>query len=328
MDIQKDFATSFNQLMKHKIIIIPTLISLLIPLALIIAYLHISGLNKITRELSELSNQYEKEKETFFMKDYNISNTSSKGFMELYKGSDDYKNDFSRYLAEKGFLNKIMGIMNVQNIVILIIFIFIALTSMFYLSCVSFALITLNIKNENLNLSNTMKLANKFSARLFSLQLLLFLIIIIPILLAALIIISFFFVNVILGGISMLVFIILIIIYLIITMLRLCFSIPIAFVEDKPAFSSIKQSYYLTRHHLRGVFIIAVIIYGTTIFTNSLAGSPLKETFSALLLSDNASKFIVTLLIVTIFILIEAFMLTFENLFLFYSYIDFKEVIK
>lgn len=330
MDIKKDFTTSFDQLRKHKVIIVPILLSLIVPLVLIFAYLYISGLYGVSIDLVKLANQYDKEKKDYLIRDRNLSDKEYTKELIGYLGeSEEYKKGFSKYAEEKGFdWSRFTGLINRKNIILLIVFILIIIISSFYLSCASYALITLNIKNKELNFSNTIKLTNRFLLRLLSLKILLFFIILMPILLAILILISFFFIGVLLGGISILFFIILIIAYLIFIGLRLFFAMPIMFVEDKPVFSSIKQSYHLTKHHLKQVFVIFAIIYGITLFVNSVAGSPLYESFSNLMFADNIIKFIITFLIVVFFLIIESFMLAFEHMFLFYSYIDFKEVIK
>ena len=207
-------------------------------------------------------------------------------------------------------------------------FILAILAVSFYLSCASFALITLNIKNKELNLSNTLELTNKFLLSLLSLRILSLLIIGLPILLGILIVVLFFFVNVLLGGIFTFLLIIGAIVYIIFIGLRLFFSTPIMFIEENKAKDSIKISYNITKHHLKQVFIIFAVIYGITLFINSFVGSPLYGSFISLLTTGNVLKFIITLLVVILFLLLEAFMLAFENMFFFYSYIDFKKVIK
>ena len=89
---------------------------------------------------------------------------------------------------------------------------------------------------------------------------------------------------------------------------------------------SIKISYNITKHHLKQVFIIFAVIYGITLFINSFVGSPLYGSFISLLTTGNVLKFIITLLVVILFLLLEAFMLAFENMFFFYSYLDFKKI--
>jgi len=330
MEITKDFTISFNELKKHKIIVVPTLLSLIIPSILILIFFYVSGLYDLSIDLVKLSEQYNEEKEKFLFENPNISNKNYTVELIHYIGqTDEYKKGFSAYLEQKGYDWKVwLSLINIKNIILFMVFILAILIVSFYLSCASFALITLNIKNKELNLSTTLGLTNRFLLSLLSLRILSFLIMGLPILLGVLIVVLFFFVNVLLGGIFTFLLIIGTIIYLIFIALRLFFATPIMFIEEKKAADSIKVSYNITKHHLKQVFIVFAIIYGITLFINSFVGSPLYDSFVSLLTTGNILKFIVILSVVLLFLVLEAFMLAFENMFFFYSYIDFKKVIK
>ena len=330
MDIAKDFTTSFNELKKHKIIIVPTILSLIILSILILIFFYISGIHHLSIGLVKLSEQYNQEKENFLFENPNISNKNYTIELLHYMGqTDEYKKGFSTYLDKKGYDWKVwLSLINAKNIILLVIFILAILIISFYLSCVSFALITLNIKNKELNYSNTINLTNRFLLSLISLRILSLLVIGIPILLGILITILFFFVNVVLGVIFTFLLIIGAIVYVIFIALRLFFATPIMFIEEKKAKDSIKTSYIITKHHLKQVLIVFAIVYGITIFINSFVGSPLYDSFVNLIITGNIFKFIITLAIVILFLVLESFMLAFENMFFFYSYIDFKKVIK
>lgn len=330
MEIAKDFTTSFNELKRHKIIIVPTLLSLIAPLVLILVFFHASGLYNASADLLKLARQYDEEKEKFIFENPDLSNKEYATELINYLGqTDEYKKGFSGYLEQKGYdWNRLFSLINAKNIVLLAIFILAILVVSFYLSCASFALITLNIKNKELSLSNTLELTSRFLLSLLSLRVLSFLIIGIPILLGILIAVLFFFVNALLGGIFTFLLIVGAIAYIIFIALRLFFATPIMFIEEKKAADSIKTSYNITKHHLRQVLIIFAVIYGITLFINSFVGGPLYDSLVGLLAAGNVLKFAVILLVVMLFLVLEAFMLAFENMFFFYSYIDFKRVVK
>ena len=185
MEIGKDFATSFNELKKHKVIIVPTLLSLIIPSVLILIFFYVSGLYGLSTDLLKFAEQYNEEKEKFLFENPNLSNKNYTMELIHYIGqSDEYKKGFNGYLEQKGYDWHIwLSLINAKNIALLTIFILIILAVSFYLSCASFALITLNIKNKELNLPNTLNLTNRFLLSLLSLRILSFLIIGLPILL-------------------------------------------------------------------------------------------------------------------------------------------------
>lgn len=330
MDIAKDFTTSFNELWKHKVIIVPTLLSLIIPSILILIFFYVSGLYDLSIGLVKLADQYNEKKEQFLLENPNLSDKDYTAELINYIGqTDEYKKGFSAYLDTKGYdWNAWLSLINARNIILFVVFVLAILVISFYLSCASFALITLNIKNKELNLSNTLELTNRFLLSFLSLRILSFLIIGLPILLGTLIVVLFFFVNVLLGGISAFLLIIGTVVYLIFIALRLFFVTPIMFIEEKKATDSIKLSYNITRHHLKQVFIVFAVIYGITLFINSFVGSPLYDSFISLLTTGNILKFAVILLVVILFLALEAFILAFENMFFFYSYVDFKKVTK
>lgn len=330
MDIAKDFTTSFNELWKHKIIIVPTLLSLIIPSILILIFFYVSGLYDLSIGLVKLTEQYNQEKENFLFENPNLSDKDYNVELINYIGqTDEYKKGFSAYLNTKGYdWNAWLSLINTRNIILFVVFVLAILTVSFYLSCASFAIITLNIKNKEPSLSNTLELTNRFLLGLLSLRILSFLIIGLPILLGILIIVLFFFVNVLLGGIFTFLLVIGAIVYILFIVLRMFFATPIMFIEEKKPSDSIKISYNITRHHLKQVFIVFAVIYGITLFINSFVGNPLYESFVNLLITGNILKFTLTFLIIILFLVLEAFMLAFENMFFFYSYIDFKKVIK
>lgn len=330
MEIGKDFTTSFNELKKHKIIILPTLLSLIIPSIVILLFFYVSGLYDLSTDLLKLAEQYNEEKEKFLFENPNVSNKNYTVELINYLGqTDEYKKGFMGYLEQKGYDWHIwLSLINARNIILLTIFILAILIISFYLSCASFALITLNIKNKDLSFANTITLTNRFLLNLLSLRIISFLIIGLPILLGILIVVLFFFINVILGGIFTFLLIIGAIVYLIFIALRLFYATPIMFIEEKKAKDSIRTSYNITRHHLKQVFIVFAIIYGMMLFINSFIGNPLYDSFISLLTTGNILKFIIILLVVILFLILEAFMLAFENMFFFYSYIDFKKVAK
>jgi len=289
LDIKKDFNKSFNELKKNKVIIVPILISMIIPLLLVYTYMHITG---------------------------------------FYGLLSDSANDIRQ--GGNGLVNteNVREIFTLESFAWLMVFILIGSIILFYLSCVSLALITLNVLKKELNFHNMIDLANKYLFKFLTLNVLMFLIMMAPVLAVVIIIILLFIISKTIGVISIIFSIILIISYIIFIFLRLFFVSPIMFIENKSATKSIAFSYQITKHHLRQVLIIFAIMIGITIISNIFITNPLNESYVALIASDSLLKSIAMVILILIFIIIESFVYALEQLFLFYSYVDFRREVK
>ncbi|HLC73199.1 MAG TPA: hypothetical protein VJH20_01015 [Candidatus Nanoarchaeia archaeon] len=289
MDIKKDFNKSFNALKKNKVIIAPILISMIIPLLLAYLYIQITG---------------------------------------VYGLLSDSANDIRQ--GGGGLVNTeiVKEIFALENLTWLLIFILIGSIILFYLSCVSLALITMNVLKKELNFHNMINLANKYLFKFLTLNVLMFLIMMAPVLTAIIIIILIFIISNMAGVISLIFAIILSISYFIFIFLRLLFVNPVMFIENKSATKSIAFSYQITKHHLRQVLIIYAIIIGITIISNIFIVNPLNESYISFIASDSLLKSIAMVILIFLFLIIESFVYALEQLFLFYSYIDFRRGVK
>ena len=289
MDIKKDFNKSFNALKKNKVIIAPILISMIIPLLLAYLYIQITG---------------------------------------VYGLLSDSANDIRQ--GGGGLVNTeiVKEIFALENLTWLLIFILIGSIILFYLSCVSLALITMNVLKKELNFHNMINLANKYLFKFLTLNVLMFLIMMAPVLTAIIIIILIFIISNMAGVISLIFAIILSISYFIFIFLRLLFVNPVMFIENKSATKSIAFSYQITKHHLRQVLIIYAIIIGITIISNIFIVNPLNESYISFIASDSLLKSIAMVILIFLFLIIESFVYALEQLFLFYSYVDFRRAVK
>tara|TARA_Y100000310_G_C20575854_1_gene760373 strand:- start:693 stop:1283 length:591 start_codon:yes stop_codon:yes gene_type:complete len=190
----------------------------------------------------------------------------------------------------------------------------------------SYAIIALVLKKKAINANNLIRVTNKFLLKLLSLRILVGFIVIAPIIIIAGLIVSLFFLNTILGVLSIFIFIILFFVYLILVGLRLFFTTPSMFMEEQGAVKSIKHSWHLTKGHLKQVFIIFFVIWGIALFINSFVGQPLYGTYSNFLFEASWIKATINFVLVALFLVLESFVFTFQHLFLFYTYIDFKEL--
>ena len=289
MDIKKDFNKSFNELKKNKVIIVPILISMIIPLLLAYLYIHITG---------------------------------------VYGLLSDSANDIRQ--GGNGLVNteNVKEIFTLENLAWLLIFILVGSIILFYLSCVSLALITLNVLKKELNFYNMINLANKYLFKFLTLNVLMFLIMMAPVLAVVIIIILLFIISKTIGIISFVFSTIIVISYIIFIFLRLFFVSPIMFIENKSAIKSIAFSYQITKHHLRQVLIIFAIMIGITIISNIFITNPLNESYISFITSNSLLKSIAMVILIFLFLIIESFVYALEQLFLFYSYVDFRRTVK
>ena len=98
------------------------------------------------------------------------------------------------------------------------------------------------------------------------------------------------------------------------------------FIEEQGAVKSIKHSWHLTKGHLKQVLIIFFVIWGFALFINSFVGQPLYGIYSNFLFEASWIKASINFVLVALFLVLEAFVFTFEHIFLFYTYIDFKKL--
>ena len=98
------------------------------------------------------------------------------------------------------------------------------------------------------------------------------------------------------------------------------------FIEEQGAVKSIKHSWHLTKNHLKQVLIIFFVIWGITIFTNLFAGQPLYSSYQNFLFESSWIKVAINFILVALFLALESFVFTFQHLFFFYTYMDFKKL--
>ncbi len=330
IDIRKDFNDSFNLLLHHKNMIIPILCSIALPMILIFLFLNLSGLNPLVKEMISLKEQFDMERtdrlldgKDAVLKDFDEDNMNNSSL-----GQEDEDDEFIRYLKEKDYdLDRFKELLfDSKNIMMLVIFLLTGIVGSFYFSCMSYAMVALSIKNIDISPVKLLKVTNRFFLKLFSLRLLLGFIMVAPMIMMIGIIILISFIDNVMGILSAFILIILFIVYLVVLGLRFFFSVPSMYIDESGAVESIKHSFYLTKGHLKQVIVISFLLYGIMVFMNSFIRQPLHESFSGFLFDTGMIKISVNLLVVFVFLVLESIVFTFEHIFLFYSYIDFKNL--
>lgn len=334
MDIRSDFTKSFNLLMHHKRIIIPAIISVIIPLILIATFLNISGFTPLIKEFYALQKDFDNQKTSYLLNAQNMNDSAYVGELSTYlsKESDDspYQTEFWKYAESEGFgmsgfESKFMELITPKNLLLLIIFILIGIIAELYFTSMAYSIITLSIQEKDLRPGSVLDVTNHFFLKLLSVRLLFIPIIVIPLLVLLVFGVLFFFLNMFLGIFAALIFILLFIVYAIYVGVRLVFVIPMLYIEQEGAIDSMKHSWKITHAHIWRVVVLFFIIYGINVVMNNVLTQPLHSTYMNALLGNETFRIIINIVLVALFVLLEGIIISIQNLFLFYSYIDYKE---
>lgn len=328
-DIKKIFNSSYNLIMRNKRVIFPVLCSMLIPFVLVLTFVQLSGFGPLFSEYISLRHGFDQQKTSYLT---NTENIGKQGYgMELlnYLGRDNddstYNSELEQYLSEKGYdWNRYSELVNINNLVLLGIFILIGIISVFYFACMAQSLIALYIKKRDTKISSTLRVTNHFLLRYFGLEIAIFTILLAPIFGAVLLItIAGFFIPI-LAVILGIIFVFGILAYLILVSLKLFFVIQSMFLNDQGVISSIKQSFQMTKGNLKQVIILGFVVYGISLFINGLISQPLQSAVSGFFFPTGPVAMSISLMMIFFFMLLQAAALTFSYVFLFYSYTNFK----
>ncbi|MGB9748284.1 MAG: hypothetical protein ACP5H9_02425 [Candidatus Woesearchaeota archaeon] len=97
------------------------------------------------------------------------------------------------------------------------------------------------------------------------------------------------------------------------------------FLEKEGPLKSIEHSFKLTRHHLGQVFVIFIILIIFSILRNYLS-SPSLQVYLNLYITNNLAIQILSVGLLLFLFLAESAVLTFERVFLFYTYFDLDKI--
>lgn len=324
MDIKKSFTTSFEQLRKNKIVVVPILISLIVPLVLVIMYLYISGFYYVFVDAVYLIDEFDSAKAEHVFTNYNLSNANYWGeTISYFSGRGRYRNELAAYLEANGIFDDIFKLFNVNNIIIGIFVIVLWLVLSVYLESASYAAIMLTSSKRKVSYQSVTVIANKFWLRIISAKILLLILIATPIVLAALPILlltSIVWLEI----IMIFAFLAFLVFYIIFTGVKFLFVYPLMFYEDLSSVVSIRKSFNITKNNFKQLLIVFGIIYGISTTALSIGITPLFESFYNLVLSESIIISLVIFLLILFFLLIGSFVTAFERMFLFYSYLNYK----
>ena len=328
VDISNDLKKSAHLLLHHKRIFIPTVLQVILPLALILSFLYLSGVLPLFLDIYRLQEEYDSMKSDYLLSAEHVKDEGYLQELFSYLGQDDsYNEGFTAYLDEKGITEDIMKeFITPRNILFFLSFILIWFLGSFFFSCMSYSIIALAIKDTPLTIPRVLKTTIWFFFHLISVRFLTWSLILIPILLGIFILILLFFIHPSVGVLGFVLFLIAVLVYIIWISLRLFFTIPAMYLEGSGPVKSITHSYRLTGGYLVQVLIFFAIVYGLSIILNSYLRGPLADSYIYSFLGSHMIYIAISAIFLVFLVILEAVIVSFEHVFQFYAYLDLKEV--
>jgi hypothetical protein len=334
MDIKKDFQETWDLLLKHKAIIIPSFCAVLVPFIILTLLASSTGVLPLLREYNTAVKDFDKQRLDYLKETDNVGDGSYGSRLAEYLDKDsrnsEYKKELSEYLASRGIGDDSWkSLFTLRNFVMLGAGILASILLTFYLSCMSLAMIALSVKGKRLDLGSILSATNHFLFRLFAMRLLISLMFMIPILVLIFLVIGAFVVNEIVGFLFMLpalLVLLFLIGYIIYLSIRFVFIVPSMYLDESGPVESISHSYRMTRGHFMQVLGIFAVVYGLNLLLSKGIQQGSSQTFANGLMSADAFSVFGYWAVALLFLLIEAIVLSFENTFLFYAYVDFKSL--
>lgn len=165
----------------------------------------------------------------------------------------------------------------------------------------------------------------KYYFKYIGLNLTFFAILLLPLLLLGLITYIFSIINTAIFVILIIIDIVFFIFWLIVVPLRLIYFVPSIYLGPKNSESKISYAFRITKGKLETVFMVSLIIYGSSVLVNYFSNQPLNSIFQNLLFSQNIFTILILILLFGVFLLFLGILNCFVNLYYFNSFIEFKE---
>ena len=332
MDIKNTFILSFEFLKKNKQIVIPALLSFVLPIIILFLYAYFSGLHSAFQSYARLSSEFDEQRREYVIETKNFSNfeywEKSLGYLGK-RGS--YEDDLDRYLEAGGFYAQGGEFFNARNVIFLIIFILTAVLCWMYFSCMTYASALAALKNKKAKLLD-FNLTNKFFIKYITIFILFIIIMLAPLAFFGILIFSSFLSKDIIALLGVFeifvfiffVFIILALAYIVYIGVRFFFDLSILFIDGAGPVSSLKKAFTISRGNFKLILALFGIYYGLQVLTQSIGSSPFLDSLYNFLISDSIIKSVILFFVILIFLVIASLISAFQAVFLLQSYIDFK----
>jgi hypothetical protein len=302
MDIGKNFKSSNEILRKNKRIALPSIILSILSLIVVLAVLLMPGV----REIAEYS-----EKAQF---EYDMALKAPGADIQAVNA------DFEE--AQKETTRMIMGLITLPNLLFFIAACIVFFILSFYSLCLTYLMTAHAVKNQKQPIGSELRTAWKYFWSYVFLHFFWCLILIVPVMYVVFIVMISTFINKGLGIAAIIIGILATLLYLIYVSIRLLYSAPIMFMEDKKTTESIRQSYFATAGSnwkdagkIIGVMIVIMVVF---FILNAIVGLifPVSMFSKAGWVANIAMS------------IISAFVNALMYIFIFKSYAEFKATSK
>lgn len=300
MDVGSHVGVALKDLNKHKVLVLPTLLGVLVHLMLILALFQVTGFFTALGDVQAASLDY---------------------------ASLNADVEFFDYLNELPEGNPIMNLVTLDNLYWIIGYSVLHIVLSWYFLCVSFVMIARMLRNKDDNLLASFRIAFRYLPRFVLMHVLHSFLVYWPLLVITLVVavLAIPVGQILLAlGIGFVLFIPAIV-WMIFAGLRLFFTAPAMFIEDKGPISSLKRTYHVTGLHLQSVFLIALICVGIVYVSNLISSQGTQEVFTQLLVSNTAVAITLFGVLILVFAVIESALLTLEHVYLMRAYVDYEK---
>src|SRR3989338_1221568 len=278
--------------------------------------------------MAEVQADFDEQKTDYLLDTGNIKDKNYTlellGYLGKDRANSPYQDQFDDYLTEKGFdYSGFIPLFNAKNGIMLGIFILLGIGGTIYFSVMSYTVISpATAKKKAMNAAEA---TNRLVFRFILVRILLAIIFIAPLIILG---IAAYLWGSFAAFAVFMALIVLYMAYLIFAGIKLLFTLPIMFIEDRGAFASLKQSFTSTKGRFKQVFFIGFVIWGIGIFINSFVAQPLYDIFYNFIFGPNFLKIFANFIFLLLFLALESIVMTFQRIFLFNAYLDYKANLK
>ncbi|MFH1590330.1 MAG: hypothetical protein ABIC95_00230 [archaeon] len=325
MKLSHTFSKSFDILKKRKGLVIPVLVSVLLPLIIVTAFIMSSGFTDFAAEMARLTNDYDSIRQDQLMQT-NISDTGEiLSAMEFLGKSDGYEEGLWAYAIEQGIdPQALLTLLSMQNLALLFSFIALWIVLGWYVSSAIHGATSLAVRGRPVTFSSVTAIAALFLLRLLALSILTALIFLVPIVIVVLIGFLLFTTVPIVGVLFSLIAALAIFAYLVFLGVLLIFAPAIMYIDDVSATVAIRRSFRIAKRNLGKAFLIMIVVWSISWVAGQFINTPLGEVYWDMLFPEASFHIIFSMPIFLVLVVLQAVIFAYINLFMFQAYADIK----
>lgn len=330
-DITRAIKSSLTLLKENKAIAIPQAISLLTIVILAVAFLYASGAVQPVKDLVRLEEEFKDKKQEYLWDTSNMENESY--LPELFKyitrdsEESEYYREFAMYAMEKGYdFGRIERLFSFNNLMLLLVFIFTGTLIGIFFNTMSYAYIVETMKKGYTGVQPLVMKSLHLSFEYIGLKVLETLIVLVPIFLATVVLVLAFALTPLLAALFLIFFILAMIAYVFFISVKLLFTEPKLFLEDKGPLEAIRGSFELTKKSFLYSFIILLIMGVFVMIANSYISNQQYMALDSMVFSISAGHAVSYGLLLLLLVGLNAVVLTLIKAFHMHVFEEYKEM--